>query len=362
MLYDVIIIGAGPSGLACAANIKGTVLIIDKNDKIGQKLLVSGGGKCNFTNMNISANNYYSSNKDRVKEILKNHSITDIIELLDKYNIKYSQKDNGKLFAENSSKLVNALQQECISNNVKFELNTEVVNIDKNENNTFTVISLNKKYFAKNVVIASGGKSYSHLGGTDFGLKIAKKFKLKLLQNQPALVGLKYPNDLKWMAELSGVSVDVKITLNDKVFKGSLLFAHYGITGPVVLNTSLYINPTDILKINFAINNTLNSIPKRVIKLFTQHYNIEDKNLIINQLSNFEFPYITSFGYEKAEVMRGGVELSYLNEFLGHNRVPGLYFTGEILDITGMLGGYNIHAAFASGKLAARGINKSLLR
>ena len=358
MVYDVIIVGAGASGLMCASLIKGSVLIIDKNDKIAKKVLASGGGKCNFTNLNMDPSFYFSCLSNKVEEILTNHTVSDILELLKKYKIKYIQKDNGKLFAENSVDIVNALHKECVNNKVEFLLNTEVIDIIKNEDGLF-IVDIGKKLLTKNVVVASGGKSCSALGASDFGLRIAKKFKLKLIQNQPALVGLKYPIELKFLSELSGMSLNTIIKLNDKYFSGSLLFAHYGITGPVVFNTSLYINPGDELEINFIPLGKDSKLPKNFLRLFKSYYNLSSDKLF-KFLSCFKFKYITSFGYDKAEVMRGGVDLSYLNSYLEHNRVSGLFFSGEVLDITGQLGGYNLHSAFATGKLVAKGINKIL--
>ncbi len=216
-----------------------------------------------------------------------------------------------------------------------------------------------EKIKSKNVIIATCGKSYSRLGATEMGLKIAKDFKFKLVQNQPALVGLKYPNELKFLSNLAGVSLPVKIKINNKVFRDNLLFAHYGITGPAVLKASLYVNPKDELEIDFVPHGTLKTVPLRVLKSFMDYFKISKKDRVFQKIKSFKYPYITSFGYEKAEVMRGGVCLSYLNENLGSDKIKGMYFIGEVLDLTGELGGYNLHIAFATAILAARGINKN---
>ncbi len=354
-MYKAVIIGAGASGLMCASQIKGKVLVIDSNKFAGAKILVSGGGKCNFTNLFINEKKYFSSTPEKINKILNNWTVKDILKLINFYNIKYEEKDNGKLFASSAKKILEMLKNECVKNNVDFLFNTCVKDVIKVDDKF--VIDIGKKVETENIIIATGGKSYSRLGASDFGLQFAKKFKLKLVQNQPALVGLKYPNDLKFLSILSGVSLPVQIFIKDKIFEDSLLFAHYGITGPVVLNTSLYVDVGDVLKINFVPKNTIKTVPQRVQRVFANYFKIEQKNMLLNFLSNFSYPYITSFGYEKAEVMRGGVSLSYLTDNLENSKIKGMYFIGEVLDITGELGGYNLHMAFATAKTVSNSIN-----
>ena len=163
--------------------------------------------------------------------------------------------------------------------------------------------------------------------------------------------------ELRFLSNLSGVSLPVKIGVKNKVVEGNLLFAHYGITGPAVLNSSLYVDVGDFLNINFVPYKTLKTVPARALKTFMDYYEISQKDRVFDKLKNFSYKYITSFGYEKAEVMRGGVSLLNLNQNLEAKKVSGLYFIGEVLDITGEVGGFNLHIAFATANCVARAIN-----
>lgn len=359
MIYDVIIIGAGASGLMCASSLKGRILVLEKNNSAGAKILVSGGGRCNFTNTSMDASHYYSTSSEKIDYILSNWSVDDCLKLLKSYQIKYEKKDKTKLFAESATKILSMLENECRKNKVEFRFGVDVKDVLKEEGGF--IVDIGQKIKTRNIVIATGGKSYSYLGATDFGLRFAKQFKLKLVQNQPALVGIKYPNDLKFLSSLSGVSLPVQIKIKDKIFEDNLLFAHYGITGPVVLNASLYVDVGDELEINFLPVGNFKTMPKRVQKIFMDYYNVSQRDKMISFLKNFKFPYITSFGYDKAEVMRGGVSLSYLTENLENSKISGMYFIGEVLDITGELGGYNIHMAFATAKTVSKSINNKIL-
>lgn len=355
MIYDVVIIGAGASGLMCASKLCGRILVVDSNKSAGAKILVSGGGKCNFSNLKISAKNYVSTTPERIDELLQFWSCKDSINLISKYKIKYEERDGGKLFAEDARKVLDALLSECRKNNVEFLFGVNIQSVEKKDE--LFCIDIGKKVLSKKLVIATGGKSYSRLGASDFGLRLAKQFKLKLVQNQPALVGLKYPMELRFLSNLSGVSLPVKIGVKNKVVEGNLLFAHYGITGPAVLNSSLYVDVGDVLNINFVPYKTLKTVPARALKTFMDYYEISQKDRVFDKLKNFSYKYITSFGYEKAEVMRGGVSLLNLNQNLEAEKVLGLYFIGEVLDITGEVGGFNLHIAFAMANCVARAIN-----
>lgn len=358
MIYNTIIIGAGASGLMCASQIKGQVLVIDKNESAGNKILISGGKNCNFSNKNMSASHYFSSNPERINDILKAFIVADILDLLKKYNIKFEEREGGKYFAFGSKYILEILVSECEKNKTEFRFGTDILSVKKEED-LFIIDTGLESLQSKNLVIATGGKSYSHIGGSDWGLKIAKQFGFKITQNTPALVGLKYPNDLKGFASLSGISIPVNVKIKDKEFKDNLLFAHLGITGPAVLNASLYVDIDDELEIDFAPEKNLRAIPNRAYKIFQDYFRTSDKEQLQKAISKFKYKYNGTFGYDKAEVMRGGVSLSYLNKTLGSDKIKGIYFIGEVLDITGELGGYNLHMAFATGRLVANGINDS---
>ncbi len=361
MEYDVCIVGGGAAGLMCASQIEyGRVIIIDKNNRLGKKLFVSGGGKCNITNRNVSVDKYYSKNKRRVSDILDNWTFNDVIDFLENYEIKYNELSTGQIFLERSRDIIMPLLMKIKERKSKIVLLQTVTLVYKKDDLFYIEMSNGKRHVAKNVIIATGGKAYQELGSTEFGLSVAKQFRLKLIQNQPALTGLKYTKDVKFLSMLAGVSLPVKIKLRRREFEGSLLFAHFGITGPVVYNTSLYVENGDILNIDLVPDRDLTKLPKRVIKAFMQKFKVEKDEDVLEKLCNFSFPYTKTFGYDKAEVMRGGIDVGWLNDNLEHNRTKGLYFIGEVLDITGELGGYNIHNAFATAKLVADVMNRIL--
>ena len=358
-VYDAIIIGAGASGLMCASKIKGRVLVLDKNEDIGAKILISGGGKCNFSNKNMGPSHYISSTPERIGDILNNWTVKEAIQLLNKYNVKYEEREKGKLFAFNSKDILNILKSECEKNKVKFALGVDILSVSK-DGDLFTIDTGITKFISKTLVIATGGKSYPHIGASDFGLLLAKQLKFKLIQNQPALVGLKYPNNMKTFSSLSGISLPVNIKVNNKTFSDNLLFAHIGITGPAVLNISLYSNIGDVIEIDFCPDKNLIKLPKRVYNFFMNYFDISQKSQLLSKICNLKYINSGTFGYTKAEVMKGGVWLGYLNNYLGSDKIKGLYFIGEVLDITGELGGYNLHFAFASGITASLGINQKV--
>ena len=356
-MFNTIIIGGGASGLMCASRLKGKTLIIEKELEIGRKILISGGGKCNFSNENVGVLHYYTSTPEYLDFILSNYSVNDAKNLCNKYKVKFEKREGGKLFAFSSKDILNILQSECEKARVQFALGVNVKDI-KVEDGLFIIYTDKQTFKSKNLIIATGGKSYPHIGASDFALSFAKSLKFKLVQNQPALVGLKYPSSMKTFTSLSGISLPVRIKIKDKIFKENLLFAHIGITGPAVLNASLYTDVGNTLEIDFIPNRDLKKLPKRVYTFFQNYFNTTQKDQLLKYLSEFKFDYSGSFGYQKAEVMRGGIWLGYLNKYLESSKYPNLYFIGECLDITGELGGYNLHFAFASAITASLSINK----
>ncbi|MBM7559981.1 NAD(P)/FAD-dependent oxidoreductase [Marinitoga litoralis] len=392
MEYDVIIIGAGPAGLFCSSNIKNKkVLILEKNEKPGKKILVAGGGKCNFTN-NDSINElylHYGDKKNFVKKALYKYSNKD---LLNEVGFEYIITDEGKVFPKNmnSKTVLNWLLEINNKNNVEIKYNIKIQNIEKKDK---FIINTNKgEYISKFLIIATGGKSYPMLGSTGDGYNIAKKFGHNIIKPKPALTPViikDYP-----FVDLSGNSMNVLIRKNKQIFKGNMLFTHKGFSGPVILNSSRYFNYGDLIKISFVnfdneenfrndffelINNNKNSllnevlkkynITKRFIAIMFKRLNLNntikcnnisknERNKIINYLYNQEFIIEKVGDFNVSMVTSGGVDTKEIDSKTMESKlIENLYFIGEVLDVDGETGGYNIQWAFSSAKVASDSIN-----
>jgi len=373
-IYENIVIGAGASGLMFVANLKNKIdtLIIDSNSKIGAKILVSGGGRCNFTNKNISTSNYLADIKF-IKDTLKQYSNKWLLKWFTSRGLEYSIKNGREYFCKNSAKdLLNILKQEI--KGAKLELNSKVLSVEKS-GDIFKIVCEKKEFFTKNLIVASGGLSFPILGASSVGYDIAKSFGHTIITPNPALVGFTLQPQDSFFKTLSGVSVETVIKVNNKEFSGSLLFAHKGLSGPVVLNASLFWQKGH-LEIDFLPNfnfNTIKSsnklisnllpIPRRVAKAFLGYLDIEDKSANrvkkeewqkLETLKSYKFAPAGTFGYSKAEVTKGGINTEEIdnNTFMS-KKVDNLYFLGEVLDVTGRLGGFNFQWAFASATKCA---------
>jgi len=375
-IYDVIILGAGASGLMCASNIskKKSVLIIEGNDKVAKKLKISGGGKCNITNVRVKVENF-DGDKEFLSYALKKFSKESLLKFLERNRIPLEIRKSRYYFCQNSAQdvidaLLNSLKHHTIVTNC------QIIEVLKNDE-LFSVITNDTSYYAKNVVVATGGKSFSNIGATDIGLKIAKFFEHEVKEFTPALVGLTLQKEQFWMKELSGLSCYVKIKIDDREIEEEMLFAHKGISGPAILSASLYWRKGD-LSIDFLPNISLKelvngnkkllsssfNLPKRLAKALLKCVNVEDIECTklrkkdiekLDLLHNYSFSPAGNFGFTKAEVSRGGVISQELHkESLESKRVKGLYFIGEVVDITGELGGYNFQWAFSSAYLCAK--------
>ncbi len=375
---DIVIIGGGASGLMLSSLLNHqNVVIIDKNQNIASKIAISGGGKCNITNKNLSYNNYLGD-KNFISYAIKEFNSDSLIKWLKIRGLNSVIKNESQYFCKDSAKeIINIFKKE--TKHHKIMLNSEVISISK-RGDIFEIITNRSKLLSKKVVIASGGLSYQSIGATDIGYKIAKSFNHTINTTSPALVGFTLQKDQFFFKELSGASTEVSIKVANKIFKGSLLFTHKGISGPVILNTSLYwqkgLIEIDFLN-GFDIYQHRNSkklissvlpMPKRVTKAFLVKFDIED--IALNQLSNKELEVLNSlnsysfapagnFGYTKAEVTRGGVNTDEINSKTMMSKiVPNLYFIGEVLDVTGELGGYNFQWAFSSAYVCAKDLNE----
>ncbi len=383
---DVLIIGAGASGLMCAieAGKRGrSVLLLDHADKIAKKVSISGGGRCNFTNLNPRAEHYYSANPHFCKSALARYKPNDFLRLLNKYHIAYTEKENGQLFCVGSaSEIVRALREECVQAGAEILVSHAVTSLSKQDR--FEISTKREMYQAESLVVATGGLSYPSLGASDFGLRIARQFGLKVMKPQPALVPLLFSgHDAERFAVLSGISLDVVVTCRAHRFRGDLLFTHRGLSGPSVLQISTVwqtgdeiainllpdIDVLEMLMIHCQSKLELQNLLARVFpKRFSQAWcEVNAPTRPLNTYSNKELKAIAGMlhqwtihpagteGYKKAEVTAGGVDTAELSsKTMEAKKVPGLYFIGEVVDVTGQLGGYNLHWAWASGYAAGQ--------
>jgi len=377
-IYDVIILGAGASGMMCAGNLskKKSVLIIERNEKVAKKLKISGGGKCNITNVSVNTKNF-DGDKNLLLKTFKKFSKESLLQFLDRNRVELEIRKNRYYFCKESAQdIINVLQK--MIQYAKIELNSKIESVEKVDD-VFEVKTQHDIFKSKNVVVATGGKSFATLGASDIGLNIARSFAIRTKEFTPALVGLTVQKEQFWMKELSGLSCYVHIKVGEKVLKEEMLFTHKGISGPAVLSASLYwrkgsisidfLPSKNIVALSERSNKQISSLinlPKRLSKALLKAVEVEDKecrkltviekeNLL--KLHNYSFSPAGNFGFTKAEVSRGGVLTDELNEdTLESKKVKGLYFIGEVADITGELGGYNFQWAFSSAYVCAKAV------
>ncbi|MBC7796570.1 MAG: NAD(P)/FAD-dependent oxidoreductase [Pyrinomonadaceae bacterium] len=387
MKFDAIIIGGGAAGLFCAMIAGGRgrrVLVVEHAPEVGKKILISGGGRCNFTNINAMHENYISQNPHFCKSALANYTAQDFVDLMKKHRIAYYEKKLGQLFCRESAKqIVQMLLDECSAVNVTIKTSCEVESVAKNDD-VFEVETSHGKFTCESLVIASGGLSIPKIGATDFGYKIARQFGLKIVETRPALVPLVFENsDAKVFEKMAGVALDSTANFGKSSFRENLLFTHKGLSGPAILQISNYWKPRENISINLLPNNdfdemlqanrtrkiTLSNflsehLPNRFVEVFCEKYapnkplnqlNNKEIESISNNLHDFQLRFDATEGYKKAEVTLGGVSTAELSsQTMESKRVKGLYFIGEIVDVTGWLGGYNFQWAWSSGFAAAQ--------
>ena len=388
--YDTIIIGAGAAGLLCAieaGNRNRTVLLLDKAEKIAKKILISGGGRCNFTNLTSNADAYLSHNPHFCKSALARYTQWDFIALVEKHGLSWTEKTLGQLFCDQKSKaIVEMLIAECKGAGVNIQTNCTIKDISKDD----ALFSLNSsigKLQSQSLVIATGGPSIPRMGSTDFGIQISKQFGLKNIAFTPALVPFTFPqaelDDL--FKPLSGTSTEVNIRCQKMSFREAMLFTHRGLSGPAILQISSYWQKGDSLHINlFPDSDALNWLekqqnqhPKAELKTCLGHHlpkklahKLCEKQLtskamqqyspteiehLASQLSNWELIPSGTEGMRTAEVCTGGVDTNELSsKTFESKKVEGLYFIGETIDVTGHLGGYNFQWAWSSGWCAGQ--------
>jgi predicted Rossmann fold flavoprotein len=388
--FDVIVIGAGAAGMMCGA-VAGQrgrkVALLDHSEKIGRKILISGGGRCNFTNINAGPDAFVSNNPHFCKSALACYTPDDFISLVKKYKIPFHEKKLGQLFCDHSAgDIVDLLVTECERAGNKFFLPTSVRSISKEDH--FVIDTTSGTFTCESIVIATGGLSIPQIGATGFGYQIAEQFGLKIVKTRPALDGFVFTDaDLKQFLELTGVSLDTIVSVDSTSFRENILFTHTGLSGPASLQASLYWAKGEELSINLlpthdaysflskrqaqGSNVELKNImaefwPKRFAERFCQMYlpsqplnKIPPKKLqeFSDLAHNWKVIPGKTVGYKKAEVTRGGVDTGELSsKTMESRKCPGLYFIGEVVDVTGRLGGYNFQWAWASGYAAGQSV------
>lgn len=394
--YDVIILGAGASGLFCAFQLakKGKkVLVLEHNKYAGKKILVSGGGKCNFTNQNVSINNYVSKNPRFCHSALANYHSSAFLDLVHEYEIPYEQRELGKYFCKNSSKDIQSmLLNECKKFKANLVYSIEFMSVVRRDE-LYHVECLHKNQFVQlecqHFIVASGGLSFDKLGSTNIGYKIAEQFGLKVIPTKPGLVSLEFSHkDKEIFSGLQGIALKVQLSTKDAIFHEAMLFTHTGISGPCTLQISSHWNPEQNIQMNFAVGfdfydfikkeqllnpkksleNTLaKEFPKKLVHalLSTDHSlpsSIEKMNqqhcdTLQNIFCNYQLIPRTTSGYNKAEITCGGVSTKFINpKTMQVKKQENLYFIGEVLDVSGWLGGYNFQWAWASAYACAQSI------
>jgi hypothetical protein len=326
-----------------------SVLVLERNDAVGKKIRISGGGRCNFTNLHASPDNFISGNPSFHKSALARYTPPDFIALVKRHRIAWHEKKLGQLFCDGSSQqIIDMLKVECASVNARILLNCRVESIGKRER--FVLETSVGKFECGSLVIATGGLSIPKLGATDFGYATAKQFGLKVTPVRPALVGLVLDGpEAKPFRDLHGVSLDAAVRYGRVEFRENVLFTHRGISGPAILQISSYWKPgTPITLDVLPDEKPLKALPRRFVQTWNALYAEE-------QLRNWSLIPGSTEGYEKAEVTLGGVDTNELSSrTMEVKKVPGLYFIGEVVDVTGQLGGHNFQWAWASGFAAGQ--------
>lgn len=389
-MFNVIILGAGAAGLLCAieAGKRGrSVVMLERNQKIGEKIRISGGGRCNFTNKVTEHEHYISENPHFCKSALARFTPDDFIALVRKHGISYHEKTLGQLFCDQSSRQIIAmLEKECDDAGVRVVVDCRISDVRKN--NRFVVTTDTAEYESESLVIATGGLSIPKLGATDLGYRLARQFDLNVTQTTPGLVPVTFnAADVSFFSVLSGVSLEVVCRCNGQSFRENLLFTHRGLSGPAILQISSYWKPGQAISINLSPDvelgeflaakhrtgpqhsNTLSTalseiLPKRLAKQLCERYgwlkplsqySTGELSSIAAQLHDWKLEPKGTEGYAKAEVTCGGVATSELSsKTMEARKVPGLFVIGEVVDVTGHLGGYNFQWAWASGYAAGR--------
>lgn len=382
--FDVLIIGAGAAGLMCAiaAGRRGRrVLVIEHANRVGKKILMSGGGRCNFTNLGTTPANFLSANPHFCKSALARYTPADFIELVERHHIAYHEKELGQLFCDDSSKqIVRMLLDECAAAGVRIETNCVVARV-RHGDASFHLDTALGAFTASALVVATGGLSLPSMGATGFGYELARQFLHRVLPTRAGLVALTLSGKhQERLADLAGVALPVEARCNGASFRNFMLITHRGISGPAILQISSYWNPGDDLRLDLLPDGATfewlraqqaerpatefktvlgERLPKRFAQRLCEHwlksqpmrqYREAELRAVTAQLETWPLVASGTEGYRTAEVTLGGVDTDELSSTtMQSRRMPGLYFIGEVVDVSGWLGGYNFQWAWASG-------------
>ncbi len=387
MEWDVVVVGGGAAGLMCAltAGRRGRrVCVVEHANRVGKKILMSGGGRCNFTNLGVTPANYLSSNPHFAKSALARYTPDDFIAMVDQHGIAWHEKELGQLFCDVSSKLiVRMLLDECAAAGVRVEVSCTVADV-RRTGDRFVLRTTRGEMHADSLVVATGGLSIPRMGATGFGYELARRFGHDVLPTRAALVPLTLDGKhLARYAELAGVSLPLaEARANGQAFRAGLLFTHRGLSGPAILQVSSYWQPGDELRLDLApaleagwlparrgahpaasLKNVLGEVvPRRLAQRLCESWfgqrpmrQYRETELRDIEARLHDWPVVASGteGYRTAEVTLGGVDTDGLSSrSMASKHVPGLFFIGEVVDVTGWLGGYNFQWAWASGHAA----------
>ncbi len=392
--YDVIILGGGAAGLMCAATAASRgrkVMVLEQSRRPSPKILVSGGGRCNFTNIYAKPSNYHSSNPGFVNDALARFKPKDFIAIVKKKGIAYHEKKDGQLFCDKSAKeIIDLLVERTQQSGASLLLNQKVQQV-YHEKDLFTVQLEDQSYQSSRLVIATGGLSWPQLGASDFGYKIAQQFGMKIVEPSPALVGLNFsPSDLTKFKDLAGIHLTVSASCGAWNMVEDIMITHTGLSGPIMLNASLVWEPGKEIVINWIPEMTVEEtyaqlkkdkaaggrgefriwfserIPRRLADRIAWNAGargawaeLPDETLmsLAKNIHEYRFVPQDTFGYRVAEVTKGGVDTrEFSPQTMESLKVPGLFFIGEVLDITGQLGGFNFQWAWASGWVSGQAV------
>jgi len=393
MIYDAIVIGGGAAGLFCAltAGKRGKkVLVIEHNSQVGRKIIISGGGRCNFTNLNTQPDNFVSQNPHFCKSALVRYTPHDFIALVKNHNIAFYEKTLGQLFCRDSSRqIVDMLLRECRAANVEIRTGTAVKAVRKTpvgesaDNAGFSVSAANGSFLTKCIVVACGGLSFPKIGATDMGYRVARQFGIEVTETRPSLVALVFKGQDR--SRLAGISLDAVVKAGKQSFREKILFTHRGLSGPAILQASNYWEIAKPISIDLAPDIAFSEIVSAnrrdrrnlgnfLATLFPQRFadelaksgsgnkplyqmNDSERQTLVDAICNWRVDFSETEGYDRAEVTLGGVSTGELSsQTMEAKRVPGLFFIGEVVDVTGWLGGYNFQWAWSSGHAAGMAI------
>ncbi len=374
-------IEAGKRGRRC--------LLLERADRIGKKILISGGGRCNFTNLHTSSENFLSANPHFAKSALARYTPADFVRLVEKHHIPYHEKKLGQLFCDQAaSNITSVLEQECRDAGVEIQCNVKIEAVQKQENDQFLVQaqSQDERFSAPRLAVATGGLSIAKIGATSFGYDLARQFGLKIVPQRAALVPLLFSeSDRRHWCDLAGLSIDVVASApgSKQAFRENMLFTHHGISGPAILQISSYWDGAEAIRIDLAPDRDLNAelrtrgqrdqgtwksllreiLPRRFADRWLEIFPLAGNSdrafdRAEHQLHAWEVKPIGTEGYGKAEVTAGGVDTDELSaKTMESRKVPELFFIGEVVDVTGQLGGFNFQWAWASGFCAGQAVS-----